>query len=259
MKFICIVPNLYQNLLSFLLVLLITSGCQSEAKFEAYSYKMYAGNKEVLLEAEQAKVALGDIESNNTKMVKSLTDETAYHLYHTDDIGRDWVYEIRNGEVVVKAEVQGEIFSGKYYSYYENGRIRSIGEYKSGKRTGVWLQFHDNGNQINYGNYNQGNQIGEWYYYDTLEQEREVRIYQDDQSYKSKWYNKNDQLISEGKIVQGKEDGLLIEYDSTGNVKFEANYQMGVLHDTTKLYKEGELFILLVYENGELIKKIDKK
>lgn len=248
-----------QTVLLFLgLIILTVSTCSrvEEVNEQEYSYTVYVGDKNRILDADLARGSEKHVMRSDSKVIKSLSDETIYNIYNTDDSGRGWMYQIENGEVVVAAEVSNEENNGNYYTYYENGRVRSIGEYLRGKKNGNWFQFYQNGMQINYGSYDSGDRIGNWFYYDTLKLQREVRTYSTPESYKSSWYDDQDRIISVGQIVDGKEHGRYLEYDSLGRVQFDVSYYYGALHDTSRIYKNGNLIVYLIYDYGELIEEV---
>jgi antitoxin component YwqK of YwqJK toxin-antitoxin module len=85
---------------------------------------------------------------------------------------------------------------GKWKEYYNDGKLKSEGEYKDGKRIGEWIYYHNNGKIEQRGKFVAGGKPnGEW-----------------------KWYYETGNLLREEKFRNGKEDGMMIEYSDTGNV-----------------------------------------
>ena len=50
-------------------------------------------------------------------------------------------------------------------SYYENGQLYYIGNFKKGWLEGTWVWYYDNGQVNNKGNYKKGKRDGAWVYY----------------------------------------------------------------------------------------------
>jgi len=55
---------------------------------------------------------------------------------------------------------------GKWFSYYDNGKLEGKGSYKNGKREGEWVWYHDNGKLYSKGSYKNGEREGKWVHYD---------------------------------------------------------------------------------------------
>ena len=57
--------------------------------------------------------------------------------------------------------------TGKWLYYYDNGKLKNIGEYSSDLRSGKWKSYHNNGHLAEKGKYNNiGECIGKWKFYD---------------------------------------------------------------------------------------------
>lgn len=54
---------------------------------------------------------------------------------------------------------------GKHIVYYDNGNVKSQGNYLNNRREGEWLFFYDNGKIALKKNFSKGIQVGEWAYY----------------------------------------------------------------------------------------------
>jgi len=71
----------------------------------------------------------------------------------------------------VLAEIGNYLSDGKqigiWKSYYENGQLKSIGNYSNGKKEGVWKWYHENGKLSQTGSYDSsGSPAGKWIEYD---------------------------------------------------------------------------------------------
>ena len=53
-----------------------------------------------------------------------------------------------------------KIKHGQYYSFYENSRIKTIGNYSFGRKMGKWIDYDDEGNLLRIKTYENGQQVG---------------------------------------------------------------------------------------------------
>jgi antitoxin component YwqK of YwqJK toxin-antitoxin module len=112
------------------------------------------------------------------------------------------------GEGIVNVEGD-RVGSWKYY--YEDGIIKSEGEYKNNRRVGVWKYYYHNGNIEQKGNFLHGVPHGQWI-----------------------WYYETGNVKREEYYRLGKEDGESVEYDEYGEITAKGNYIEGL--------KEGKWF-----------------
>jgi len=228
------------------------ASCINEINRQTNTYDVFVGDNMMLLEAENE---LNKIPKSLFKNLAegSLTMDSVYHVYINSTKKNGWFYEIRKGRVTVKAQVIDSIFHGKYYTYYDNGRVRSIGHYNKGKKSDNWTQFHNNGNQINYGKYLNDEPVDKWFYYDSLKLLREERLYVNSNSYKVNGFDSLDRLSFTGEMINNKQNGKWIEFDSLGNKKIELSYKLGALHDSLKIFENDKVVAYQVYQNGKIL------
>lgn len=50
--------------------------------------------------------------------------------------------------VDIKQKLESYILNGEWHSYYENGKIKEIRNYKNGEQTGSWMKYDERGNLI---------------------------------------------------------------------------------------------------------------
>lgn len=67
---------------------------------------------------------------------------------------------------------------GLFRSYWENGNLRSEGNYTHGSETGVWSDYHENGQLAARGHYVDGKQQGTWCFWDSEGNEEQPAEYQ---------------------------------------------------------------------------------
>ncbi len=83
----------------------------------------------------------------------------------------------------------------KKKSYYDNGKLNSIGKLQNDKRIGLWKFYYKSGELKNTVEYVDGKSFGE-----------------------VKWYHENGVLHSFGRFEHGKQIGQWIYYDEKGNL-----------------------------------------
>lgn len=149
--------------------------------------------------------------------------------------------------------------------YYENGQISSEGYLEDGKPNGYWITYYPNqlreseGNRVNF-------QLdGEWKFYRENGDLKTIIPYKSGVKNGKVLHYENCVLVKEVPFVDGKREGLQIEYyaDSTHQIKlttpFENNVENGVAYHYAR---DGRLIELITYKNGfvanrEKINKID--
>lgn len=94
-------------------------------------------------------------------------------------------------------------FTGKYVVYWDSGRKRSAGNYKSGKKDGLWTTWHQNGQKWSEGNYKDRKE-GLW-----------------------TWWWENGQKASLENLKNGAKHGLATFWKTDGQKIKEANYKNG--------------------------------
>ena len=235
-----------------LISLCILTNCKIDVNQTKNRYEVFVGDSATLLEAENKfyktpKSIFKDL------IGSPFATDSIYYVYTNSPSKNDWFYEIRKEKIGVIAQTIDSIFHGKYYTYYDNGKVRSIGNYNRGKKSGLWTQFHQNGNQINYGEYRNDKPVETWFFYDSLKSFRQERRYKNFDSYEVKGFDNLDRLYYTGEMTNNQKNGKWIEFDSVGNKTIETNYKLGILHDSVKFYKNNIVVAYQIYQKGNLI------
>ena len=114
-------------------------------------------------------------------------------------------YIFKNGKIIAEGILTD---SGKkqglWKEYYENGSLKSEGNYKDDKKTGKWKYYYKNGQLEETGEYVDGKPEGEWL-----------------------WYYPSGKLLRKMSYYQGLADGEITEYDEDGNVTLFGEYLEG--------------------------------
>ena len=119
----------------------------------------------------------------------------------------------KNGYLLRKGIIDANgFYQGEWEEYYLNGKIKSKGAYKNGKKYGKWEYYFTTGKIEQKGSYDaNGKFTGEW-----------------------NWYYDNGNLLRREEFRKGIEDGDFEEYNKDGSVITKGEYFDGL--------KEGEWF-----------------
>jgi antitoxin component YwqK of YwqJK toxin-antitoxin module len=151
--------------------------------------------------------------------------------FSSDYIQNKWD-QLRNIKVHISYNSNGEK-DGKYFKYYNNGKLSEEGTYKNGKLNGITTYYYENGKK----------KSEDYYSYDVLNgKSRE-------------WYDTGE-LKSEINYKNGEFNGSNVIWFKNGSIKLKGNYLNGSLegeaivwNNTTKSY------FVEIYKNNELITK----
>jgi antitoxin component YwqK of YwqJK toxin-antitoxin module len=121
------------------------------------------------------------------------------------------------------------ILDGMYKTYYQNGKIKTIGFYTKGQATDYWEYFYQNGNVKMEGIINNFFNQGHWiFYYENGNKSMEGNMDKGKKNGYWRFYNEDGKLKSEGMLKEGKNDGEWKYYYDEGEVKATGNYKNGV-------------------------------
>jgi len=218
-----------------------------------------------------------------------------------DKMNGEYIEYYDSGEILAKGEYVDGVIVGEKTTYYRNGQIETIENYIEGVYDGPYTSYYENGQILTEGNYKDGKQIGEWnsYYKDGKldvfsnfdENGKETGVYEQhtDEGWKLydliyqkgdvveyKFYDKDSNVLSEGKRkggdfyfesfydngnpdqegIYGKKDknGIWKKYDRNGNLLYEEEYKDGVpIGEYKKYFINGQIETKFSYnEDGEV-------
>ncbi len=116
---------------------------------------------------------------------------------------------------------------GHWKEYYEDGSLRSEGDYKTGKPVGAWKYYYQDGKIEQEGKYTaSGKLTGTW-----------------------KWFHRNGQELLEEDYLNGQKDGPHTEYDENGKVVEEGEY-VNDLENGSWFSIEGDYLERGIYRDG---------
>lgn len=108
-------------------------------------------------------------------------------------------------------------YNGKWTTYYPNGKLLSTGTYLNGVQNDLWIYYYPNGKKEQEGKYRNNLPYGPW-----------------------TWYYANGQIKrTENYNPQGKLEGTMVEYDSTGTEIARGEYYEG-LQEGPWFYQVGD-------------------
>jgi uncharacterized protein len=153
----------------------------------------------------------------------------------------------QNGQLKSKGNFKSDTPQGLWYYYYESGLVKSFGKLTGTVKYGDWKYYYENGNLSTEGSYKEGKKEGDWKYYfesttDVLKtdgvyvndkREGRWKFYEENGSFKAQADFHEDRGIYTEFHSNGakKSEGLLIDGKSVGTWKY--------YHDNGKLVGEG--------------------
>ena len=93
-------------------------------------------------------------------------------------------------------------YTGKAFTFYENGQKWQEVNYKNGKPDGLWVSWYENGQKGLEGNFKDGKQHGLWLFWHENGQKRQETNYKDGERISEKWWN------SKGEPVDSQKEAL---------------------------------------------------
>lgn len=156
-----------------------------------------------------------------------------------DIVFRDGLYFQKFSDVPFTGQldeglIRGSIKDGKrigqWVEFWENGQLRSKGNYKNDQFHGHWVRYHENGELDRKRNYRNGVLDGPSISYFDNGQLGCDGSFKDGENH-GEWtcYYRNGQLESKSSYINGKLDGVVVTYETDGTV---AEYLSGT-------YKNG--------------------
>ncbi len=130
-------------------------------------------------------------------------------------------YSLLNGEL-----------NGELKAFHENGRLKKVGNYKSGNEYGLFREYREDGSlEVEYMTF--GGKLNGF----------------------MKVYNSSGELKSIGNYKNDTEHGSFIEYDDYGNKNEEYSMLNGLKNGEYKLYEDGRISSSMSYKDDKLYGK----
>ena len=126
--------------------------------------------------------------------------------------------EDNNKKKVYVGNLRNGIKSGKWTTWYYNGRKGSEVTYKDGEKDGLWTDWYENGQKLGEGTYKDGKEDGLF----------------------TEWYE-NGQKKEEGTFKDGKLEGLVTGWYENGQRMGEYTYKDGKLISKKEWNEDGSV------------------
>jgi len=157
-----------------------------------------------------------------------------------------------NGQVQSSGPYKNDVPFGMHRVYDQQGKPEKADMYDSGRvvasgpingadeQEGDWKEFYENGDLKSEGNYTDGVKMGEWKYYFSDGKKFEIGKYdkKGKQTGQWLWYFEDGSLRRESNFIGGQEDGDFVEYNDSGKVITKGEYVDG-LKEGTWVYQLG--------------------
>jgi len=174
-------------------------------------------------------------------------------------------FDVPANQLKEESNYEKGLISGEYKTYYRNGNVSQTGQFKDGLKNGNWISYNDDKIIVSEEAFNNGKNTGATKYYSNAGKLTEEYVYKNDflQEYKAygndgaivyqnkkdgknnydvTLYYPNGNKKREGKVREGKLDGLWKYYGENGNLTSEVSFLDG--------NKEGKG--IAYYENGKI-------
>ena len=207
-------------------------------------------------------------------------------LYSFDEAGNGRLREWTESGVLIHEQelVNLTLDHGKEKMWFPNGELKAVMNHTKNTDTVFYERFENGRHKSLKRNYLLGGNtitsIKEWYANGNLKEEVLLEKSEFTTVYSLNKYFENGNLrhtdfrkgreqfveeyasngikIRSKKLLDGKIYGRFQEFDSTGQIKLDINYQDGLRHGSYKTYSNGKLSYEALYENGVWIPKDDK-
>lgn len=121
-----------------------------------------------------------------------------------------------------------KVLDGPYKSFFEQGGIKSRGQFENNNSTGVWQYYYKNGRLRMKGQIGNGKNVGQWDY-----------------------YYENGSLKMSGRLEQGKKDGYWVYQYKNNTIESEGSYLLGMKTGSWKYYHEAGVLKALEEFTGD--------
>jgi len=163
----------------------------------------------------------------------------------------------RNSMLKIKSLFSVLLILGCFFGFQSVEAQKGINKFdKNKKRTGVWKKYYNNGRVRYVGQFENGKEVGTFKYYDITTSKYPTIIKEflpNSDSAKVKFYTLKGKLRSEGMMLGRKRVGKWMYYFPTGEIFSEEFYVDGNLEGELKnYYKNGKLLEHTQYQEGKL-------
>ena len=109
--------------------------------------------------------------------------------------------------------------NGLWEEYYDNGQLRSIGNYIGSKKDGLWQEYYENGNLANMVNFKEGKKVGLLKnYYSDGQLKGRINYKEGMEHGMMELYHQNGKLMLEGFFKEANQISVWKYYDEDGKL-----------------------------------------
>jgi len=167
-----------------------------------------------------------------------------------------WYEYYNSGKIKAEGLYKNNEKEGEWIYYFENGKIEQKGFFKNGKFSGIWTFYDSIGNLIKEEEYFNGKLNGE---YKEFNENHELIVYgkYEDGVKVGFWTYKIGDIIEEGKYLENEKHGeWILKFADTGNVFEVINFYNGIVDGKYKeYYPNGKIRVEGYYDMGKKSKK----
>lgn len=140
-------------------------------------------------------------------------------------------YDIENSQIKEQYHTlysDSTVLDGLYKTYYQDGKVKTVGFYTKGQATDYWEYFYQNGNLKMEGLINNFFNQGHWiFYHETGIKSMEGSMDKGKKNGFWRFYTEEGKIKSEGNILNDKNSGFWKYYQDDGELKATARYSNG--------------------------------
>jgi len=137
-----------------------------------------------------------------------------------------WIAYFENGTIKSKGNYSNGIKNGAWNFFYPNGNLEQEGVYQNGKEHGKWNWFYNNGQLKKVENYYYGILEGDYFEYDSLGNTI-VKGYFSESKEDGEWEVRIGDIVWKGFYIFGELSGKINSYYTDGSKYFEGEFLNG--------------------------------
>ncbi len=141
-----------------------------------------------------------------------------------------------NGGKCEESNYKAGVLRGEQIFYYENGQVRERRNFdENGSFTGVFKSYFENGHLKSEGQYENGAMDGKWKFFFNSGNIKEIIVYKNNtENGPFIEYHENGKIAAEGTYINELESGSLKIYDDKGNLTMQKQCENGICRTTWK-------------------------
>jgi antitoxin component YwqK of YwqJK toxin-antitoxin module len=141
-----------------------------------------------------------------------------------------------NGGKCEESNYKAGVLRGEQIFYYENGQVKERRNFdENGSFTGIFKSYFDNGHLKSEGQYDNGAMDGKWKFFFKSGNIKEIIFYKNNvENGAFIEYHENGKIAAEGTYLNELENGVLKIYDEKGTLTMQKQCENGICRTTWK-------------------------